>query len=96
MAVPASQCPSRRTVASSCGHTGASAWWASTGSHRFWRLHCRILLAEAGAPDPDLRADVLLAALTAEQVRHWRHDEGHQLAELTRAMSRLARGLAAD
>jgi AcrR family transcriptional regulator len=65
-----------------------------TGSHRFWRLHCRILLAEAGAPDPDLRADALLAALTAEQVRHWRHDEGHRLADLTRAVGALARGLA--
>lgn len=64
-----------------------------TGSHRFWRLHCRILLADAGAPDPDLRADALLAALTAEQVRHWRHDEGHQLGELTQAMSTLARSL---
>jgi AcrR family transcriptional regulator len=65
-----------------------------TGSHRFWRLHCRILLADAGAPDPDLRADALLAALTAEQVRHWRHDEGHQLGELTQAVSTLARSLA--
>jgi len=65
-----------------------------TGSHRLWRLHCRILFAEAGAPDPDLRADVLLAALTAEQVRHWRHDEGQRLADLTRAMSGLARSLA--
>jgi AcrR family transcriptional regulator len=65
-----------------------------TGSHRFWRLHCRILLAEAGAPDPDLRADALLAALTAEQVRHWRHDEGRLPADLTRAVSALARSLA--
>lgn len=67
-----------------------------TGSHRLWRLHCRILFAEAGAPDPDLRADVLLAALTAEQVRHWRHDEDHRLADLTRAMESLARSLASD
>ncbi len=65
-----------------------------TGSHRFWRLHCRILLAEAGAPDPDLRADALLAALTAEQVRHWRHDEGRRRADLTRAVGALARSLA--
>jgi AcrR family transcriptional regulator len=65
-----------------------------TGSHRFWRLHCRILLAAAGAPDPDLRADALLAALTAEQVRHWRHDENRPLADLTRAVSALARSLA--
>jgi AcrR family transcriptional regulator len=64
-----------------------------TGSHRFWRLHCRILLADAGAPDPDLRADVLLAALTAEQVGHWRNDENYQLADLVHAMSSLARSL---
>jgi AcrR family transcriptional regulator len=67
-----------------------------TGSHRFWRLHCRILLAEAGAPDPELRADVLLAALTAEQVNHWRHDERYPLADLTQAVSSLARSLAAS
>ena len=66
-----------------------------TGSHRFWRLHCRILLAEAGAPDPDLRADVLLAALTAEQVGHWRRDEDYQLADLVHAMSSFACGLVA-
>jgi AcrR family transcriptional regulator len=46
-----------------------------TGAHAFWRQHCRHLLDRAGAPDADLRADVLLAALSAEQVRHWRDDE---------------------
>jgi AcrR family transcriptional regulator len=65
-----------------------------TGSHRFWRLHCRILFAEAGAPDPDLRADVLLAALTAEQVRHWRADENYHLSALTHALGTVARSLA--
>lgn len=66
-----------------------------TGSHGLWRLHCRILFAEAGAPDPDLRADVLLAALTAEQVRHWRHDEQRPLADLTASLVALTRSLAA-
>jgi AcrR family transcriptional regulator len=65
-----------------------------TGSHRLWRQHCRILLAGAGAADPGLRADALLAALTAEQVRHWRHDEGRSLAELTSAMTEIGRRLA--
>jgi AcrR family transcriptional regulator len=46
-----------------------------TGAHAFWRQHCRYLLDRAGAPDAALRADVLLAALSAEQVRHWRDDE---------------------
>jgi len=66
-----------------------------TGSHRFWRQHCRILLSGAGAADPAVRADALLAALTAEQVRHWRHDEGRSLAELTSAIRETAGRLAA-
>jgi AcrR family transcriptional regulator len=66
-----------------------------TGAHRLWRQHCRILLAEAGAPDPDLRADVLLAALSAEQVRQWRRVEGRPLAELGTAVAAAARALAA-
>jgi AcrR family transcriptional regulator len=65
-----------------------------TGSHRLWRQHCRILLTEAGAADAGLRADALLAALTAEQVRHWRHDEGRALAELTSAIVEIAGRLA--
>lgn len=65
-----------------------------TGSHRLWRQHCAILLRAAGAPEPDLRADTLLAGLTAEQVRHWRHDEGRGLAELTAAMVGIADALA--
>ncbi|MGI5126251.1 TetR/AcrR family transcriptional regulator [Pseudonocardia sp. CA-107938] len=66
-----------------------------TGSHRLWRQHLSVLLAAAGAPDPDLRAGALLAALTAEQVRHWRHDEGRSLPELTAALVGLARAAAA-
>ncbi len=55
-----------------------------TGAHAFWRHHCRYLLQEAGSPDPDLRADLLLAGLAAEQVRHWfrdRHRDFEDLAE---------------
>jgi AcrR family transcriptional regulator len=65
-----------------------------TGSHRFWCQHCRILLSEAGAADPAVRADALLAALTAEQVRHWRRDEGRSLPELTSAITEIAGRLA--
>lgn len=75
--------------------TASSGARLRTGSHRLWRQHCRILLAEAGATDPDLRADALLAALTAEQVRHWRHDEGRSLADLTSAIVEITRRLAA-
>jgi len=63
-------------------------------AHRLWRQHCRYLPAEAGAPEPDVRADALLAALTAEQVRQWVVEERRELAELTGAVDRLARSLA--
>lgn len=65
----------------------------STGSHRFWRQHCELLLASAGAPDPGLRADILLAALTAEQVGHWLH-EGWTPRRLANAVARTAEQLA--
>src|SRR3954454_22011639 len=39
-----------------------------TGSHRFWRAHLVHLFRSAGVPQAETRADVLLAALTAEQV----------------------------
>jgi AcrR family transcriptional regulator len=65
-----------------------------TGSHRFWCQHCRILLSEAGAADPGLRAGAILAALTAEQVRHWRHTEGRSLPELASAITEITRRLA--
>jgi AcrR family transcriptional regulator len=66
-----------------------------TGSHQFWCQHCRILLSEAGAADPGLRADAILAALTAEQVRHWRRTEGRSLPELASAITEITRRLAA-
>lgn len=44
-----------------------------TGANQLWRLHCSRLLADAGAADPGMRADALLAALSAEQVQHWLH-----------------------
>jgi len=65
-----------------------------TGSHRLWKQHCQILLTAADAPDPDLRADTLLAALTAEQVRHWRRDENRPLPALTDAIVAISRRLA--
>jgi AcrR family transcriptional regulator len=62
-----------------------------TGAHRLWRTHCRFLLAEAGVPDPGLRADVLLAGLSAEQVRQWVEEARPDPAT---AVERLARDLA--
>lgn len=65
-----------------------------TGSHQFWRGHCEYLLAAAGAPDAGLRADILLAGLTAEQIGHWLRDEGWTPRRLTNAIARTARQLA--
>lgn len=65
-----------------------------TGAHALWRTHCRILLAAAGAPDPEIRAEAMLAALSAEQVRHWRADAGLGPDDLAAALARVAAALA--
>lgn len=61
-----------------------------TGAHGFWRQHCRHLLEQAGAPDPGLRADLLLAGLAAEQVGHWVHSRRYDLREVASALSAAA------
>jgi len=66
-----------------------------TGAYGFWRQHCTYLLQQAGTPDPGLRSTALLAAMSAEQVRHWLRVEQHQLPELTAAIGNLARDLTA-
>jgi len=66
-----------------------------TGAHRFWRAHVRHLLDAAGAPHADTGADVLLAALTAEQVRWWLREQRMPLRRLTRELQATARALAA-
>jgi len=65
-----------------------------TGSHQFWRQHCEFLLASAGAADPGVRADILLAGLTAEQIGHWLHDQGWTPRRLANAVARTAQQLA--
>ncbi|MEV6874295.1 helix-turn-helix domain-containing protein [Amycolatopsis sp. NPDC051128] len=62
-----------------------------TGAHTLWRRHCRHLLRTGGATDPEIAADVLLAALAAEQVRHWLGDRGISLPTLAESLVRLAR-----
>ncbi len=62
-----------------------------TGAHTLWRAHCRHLLHTGGAPDPDITADVLLAALSAEQVRHWLRDRRLDPEALTKSLTALAR-----
>jgi AcrR family transcriptional regulator len=44
----------------------------STGAYAFWRQHCALLLGQAGTPDPQLRAELLLAALSGEQLQQWK------------------------
>ena len=65
-----------------------------TGAHAFWRQHCRYLLTQQGALDPDLRAQLLLAGLAADQVQHWLGDESRDLDDLARALSVAAIALA--
>jgi AcrR family transcriptional regulator len=67
-----------------------------TGSHQFWRQHCAYLLASAGAPDPGLRADLLLAGLTAEQIGYWLRDQGQSPRRLAKALASVATRLAAE
>ncbi|WIX91555.1 TetR/AcrR family transcriptional regulator [Amycolatopsis sp. DG1A-15b] len=62
-----------------------------TGAHTLWRQHCRHLLETGGADGPEIAADVLLAALSAEQVRHWRRDREISPAALARSLVRLVR-----
>lgn len=64
-----------------------------TGSHQLWQYHCRILLADANAADPEIRADALMAAMTAEQVEHWLA-RGKPLEEIKNALTRMAADLA--
>jgi AcrR family transcriptional regulator len=65
-----------------------------TGSHQFWRQHCEVLLSAAGVPDAGVRADILLAGLTAEQIGHWLHDQGWTTRRLANAVARTAESLA--
>ncbi len=66
-----------------------------TGAHHFWRRHCTYLLQQVGAPDPQIRADSLLAALSAEMVRDWTSGTGQDLQTLSAALQRLASALCA-
>lgn len=64
-----------------------------TGAHAFWGTHLRYLLNEAGASQVDLRADVVLAALAGEQVKHWLHDDRRDRGEVAAALAATALAL---
>ena len=53
-----------------------------TGAHAFWRQHCTLLLRDAGRTSPELRSELLLAGLAAEQVAHWLQDSGRTTQQL--------------
>jgi AcrR family transcriptional regulator len=63
------------------------------GSHWFWRAHLAFLFAETGSADPRLRADVLLAALAAEQVAWWTRQEQQPLGDLADRLTSAASAL---
>ncbi|WP_410638602.1 TetR/AcrR family transcriptional regulator [Amycolatopsis sp. lyj-346] len=62
-----------------------------TGAHTLWRQHCRHLLDAGGADGAEIAADVLLAALSAEQVRHWLRDREIGTVTLAQSLVRLVR-----
>jgi AcrR family transcriptional regulator len=72
---------------SQCSAPGARL---RTGAHALWRRHVVVLLTAAGVDQPELRADLLLAGLAAEQVRHWLCDEGRDRDRLAQDLTALA------
>jgi AcrR family transcriptional regulator len=66
-----------------------------TGSHQFWRAHLIYLLTDGGAARPRLAADVLLSAMTAEQIGYWTVREHQPIDALGRQLATLAQTLMA-
>ena len=63
------------------------------GSHYFWRTHLTNLFTLSRTPTPRLAADLLLAALTAEQILEWTKRDGRDAAWIARHVTTLARRL---
>ncbi|OLT00946.1 hypothetical protein BJF90_06380 [Pseudonocardia sp. CNS-004] len=61
-----------------------------TGAHALWRRHVVVLLSAAALDRAELRADLLLAGLAAEQVRHWLRDEHRERDQLAHDLTALA------
>jgi AcrR family transcriptional regulator len=64
-----------------------------TGAYAFWRTHCRVLLRASRVPDPDVRVDLLLAGLSAEQLQRWLVDEQVPVDALAASLAATARAL---
>ncbi|KFZ79410.1 transcriptional regulator [Amycolatopsis sp. MJM2582] len=61
------------------------------GPYRLWRTHVRHLAEQAGAPDPDVLADVLLAPLAVEVFLHQTGELGLSVERITDTLAELAR-----
>jgi hypothetical protein len=61
----------------------------ATGAYGFWRTHVRVLAEAAGAADPDVLADVLLAPLAPELFLH-QTSHGVSPARITATLRQLA------
>ncbi|MEW9531600.1 TetR/AcrR family transcriptional regulator [Microbispora sp. NPDC049125] len=64
-----------------------------TGAYGFWRAHVRVLLTQAGAPDPEAAADAALAPLAPEVYRLQRHTLGLSQRRITESLEWMARRL---
>ncbi|MFC0431811.1 TetR/AcrR family transcriptional regulator [Kutzneria buriramensis] len=62
----------------------------TTGAYALWRSHVRLLLAEAGAEDPDTLCDMVLAPLAPEVYWFQRHTRGHSAEQITAALRLMA------
>ena len=63
------------------------------GAHRLWRAHLVHLFEEGGARHSRTGPEVLLAALSAEQVRWWLTDQRRALRPLIRELQAVAQAL---
>ncbi|MEU8325761.1 helix-turn-helix domain-containing protein [Nonomuraea sp. NPDC048881] len=66
----------------------------ATGAYGFWRAHVRVLLAEAGVPETEALADILLAPLGPDVYAEQRR-RGLTPEQITAALARLAHGIVA-
>ncbi|WP_460716955.1 TetR/AcrR family transcriptional regulator [Microbispora hainanensis] len=57
-----------------------------TGAYRFWRTHVRMLLTEARVPDPEGKADAVLAPLAPEVYQFQRQTLGLSQARVTESL----------
>ncbi|RCG27123.1 TetR/AcrR family transcriptional regulator [Sphaerisporangium album] len=65
----------------------------ATGAYGFWRAHVRVLLVQAGVPDPDAAADAVLSPLAPELYSFQRHTLGLPKERITESLVWLARRL---